>query len=43
MSVSDPERQAYRDEALRKIVADYERRRRTRWGRFLLWLLRKTT
>lgn len=23
--------------------ADWERRRSTRWGRFLLWLLRKTT
>jgi hypothetical protein len=24
-------------------LADYDRRRATRWGRFLLWLLRKTT
>jgi hypothetical protein len=25
------------------VIADYDRRRRTRWGRFLLWLLRRTT
>jgi hypothetical protein len=24
-------------------LADYDRRRATRWGRFLLWLLRRTT
>jgi hypothetical protein len=28
---------------LEKVVADYERRRRNPWGRFLLWLLRHTT
>jgi Na+/melibiose symporter-like transporter len=32
------------DEDFRQaVIADYDRRRRTRWGRFLLWLLRKTT
>lgn len=31
------------DEFRAAVVADYDRRRRTRWGRFLLWLLRKTT
>jgi hypothetical protein len=31
------------DRLLEKVVADYDRRRATRWGRFLLWLLRKTT
>jgi hypothetical protein len=30
-------------EIIRQIVEDYDRRRETRWGRFLLWLLRKTT
>jgi hypothetical protein len=30
-------------ELARKIVADYDRRVSTRWGRFLMWLLRKTT
>ena len=34
---------AGRDELHREILADYDRRRSTRWGRFLLWLLRKTT
>ena len=28
---------------LDKLQADYDRRRSNRWGRFLLWLLRKTT
>jgi len=28
---------------LAQIVADYDRRRSKWWGRFLLWLLRKTT
>ena len=32
-----------RDLLLQLIVHDYERRRRTPWGRFLLFLLRKTT
>lgn len=32
-----------RDEFLSVLVADYDRRRRTRHGRFLLWLLRQTT
>lgn len=32
-----------RDEILARVVADYDRRMSTRWGRFLLWLLRKTT
>jgi phage terminase large subunit GpA-like protein len=32
-----------RDEILAKVVADYDRRRQHWWGRFLLWLLRKTT
>lgn len=31
------------DTFLDDCVADYDRRRSTRWGRFLLWLLRKTT
>jgi Na+/melibiose symporter-like transporter len=31
------------EDILAKILADYDRRRATRWGRFLLWLLRKTT
>lgn len=26
-----------------EVVADYDRRRSHWWGRFLLWLLRKTT
>ena len=30
-------------EVLRRVVADYDRRREHWWGRFLLWLLRKTT
>lgn len=30
-------------EILQQIVADYDRRKSTRWGRFLLWLLRNTT
>ncbi|MDF2751699.1 MAG: hypothetical protein K0S82_81 [Gaiellaceae bacterium] len=32
-----------RTDVLRAVVADFDRRRSTRWGRFLLWLLRKTT
>lgn len=28
---------------LDKLEHDYRRRRSTYWGRFLLWLLRKTT
>ena len=28
---------------LDRLEADYQYRRSTRWGRFLLWLLRKTT
>ena len=32
-----------REEILRQIVEDYDRRRAHWWGRFLLWLLRKTT
>jgi len=28
---------------LDRLQADYSRRRSTPWGRFLLWLLRKTT
>ena len=28
---------------LYQVVARYDGRRSTRWGRFLLWLLRKTT
>ena len=36
---SDIERQQILEDAL----DDYERRRSSRWGRFLLWLLRKTT
>jgi hypothetical protein len=28
---------------IRELVDDYDRRRRTRWGRFLLWLLNHTT
>jgi hypothetical protein len=35
--------QKRKDAVLRQIVDDYDRRRATRWGRFLLWLLRKTT
>jgi hypothetical protein len=31
------------EEVLRKIIDDYDRRRAKPWGRFLLWLLRKTT
>jgi len=31
------------ENVLRAAVADYDRRKGTRWGRFLLWLLRKTT
>lgn len=31
------------DEVLRKVVADFDRRRAKPWGRFLLWLLRHTT
>lgn len=30
-------------ELLEKIVADYDLRRKHWWGRFLLWLLLKTT
>jgi hypothetical protein len=30
-------------ELLIKAAADYDRRMSTRWGRFLMWLLRKTT
>jgi hypothetical protein len=30
-------------EILTKVVEDYDRRREHWWGRFLLWLLRKTT
>jgi hypothetical protein len=36
-------RQRRRDELMAQIVADYDRRREHWWGRFLLWLLRKTT
>ncbi len=32
-----------RGEHLRLVVADYDRRRASRWGRLLLWLLRHTT
>lgn len=32
-----------REEILRQVVADYDRRRSHWWGRLLLWLLRKTT
>lgn len=32
-----------RGELIADLVRDYDRRRSTRWGRFLLWLLRKTT
>jgi len=32
-----------REEILRLVVEDYDRRMESRWGRFLLWLLRKTT
>jgi len=28
---------------VKKLLDDYDRRRSTRWGRFLLWLLNKTT
>ena len=31
------------DQLARDLIADYDRRRSTRWGRFLLWLLRNTT
>jgi hypothetical protein len=31
------------DEFLAQVLADYDRRRIHWWGRFLLWLLRKTT
>lgn len=37
------EREEELNEVLQEIVSDYDRRRATRWGRFLLWLLRKTT
>jgi hypothetical protein len=40
---SETQRQQDRDEVLKKIVADYDRRKSKPWGRFLLWLLRKTT
>lgn len=30
-------------EILRRAIEDYDRRREHWWGRFLLWLLRKTT
>jgi len=33
----------HRDLLLQLLVHDYDRRRRTPWGRFLLWLLRTTT
>jgi hypothetical protein len=45
----EPEQHTYggihweRDQLLRDMVADYDRRMSTRWGRFLMWLLRKTT
>ena len=32
-----------REEILRLILADFDDRRKHWWGRFLLWLLRKTT
>lgn len=32
-----------REEILRRVVEDYDRRRRHWWGRLLLWLLRHTT
>jgi len=32
-----------REQILRQVVEDYDRRRERWWGRFLLWLLRKTT
>jgi hypothetical protein len=35
--------QTRKDALLKQLVDDYDRRRSTRWGRFLLWLLRKTT
>lgn len=31
------------DALLAKLLEDYDRRMSTRWGRFLLWLLRTTT
>jgi len=31
------------DLLLQLALHDYDRRRSTHWGRFLLWLLRKTT
>lgn len=31
------------EDLIRRLVEDYDRRMSTRWGRFLLWLLRKTT
>jgi hypothetical protein len=31
------------EEIVDLMQADWERRMSTRWGRFLLWLLRKTT
>jgi hypothetical protein len=53
VEVEIPRLQAERDEAvaklaeaqdlLRHMVGDYDRRRSSRWGRVLLWLLRRTT
>lgn len=31
------------EQLLAAALEDYDRRMSTRWGRFLLWLLRKTT
>jgi len=41
---SEHEISVHRERAiLQLIVDDYDRRREGWWGRFLLWLLRKTT
>lgn len=42
-SIWGPVKEREAQEVLAAVVADYDRRRATRWGRFLLWLLRKTT
>jgi len=31
------------EDTLRRIIGDFDRRRARPWGRFLLWLLRRTT
>ena len=33
----------HREAVLRAALADYDRRMENPWGRFLLWLLRRTT